>query len=166
LLIRRKEQDKTRDDGNGNGNTDTAQTGRQYGIVSGFDNLLSQEAQNEICTHPGDNATCVSEGSGVAAAAANGGGGISQACIKTFTGVLGVQLTDFINGALSVFSSPPRTLTVENLCALLLTGTITEQLFNRVLDAAGIARDSPTALALKRGLGKNGIRFAIPRSQE
>jgi hypothetical protein len=156
-------KDKARDDGSGN--TDTAQIAKQYGIVSGFDNLLTQETQNGICTHPGDNATCVSEGGGVAAA--NGGSGsVSQACIQTFTNVLGVQLSDFINGALSVFPSPPRTLTVENLCALLLTGTITEQLFNRVLIAANIDPNSPTALALKSGLAKTGIRFAIPRSQE
>ena len=30
--------------------------------MSGFDNSLEQEAQNVICTHPGDNASCSQEG--------------------------------------------------------------------------------------------------------
>jgi hypothetical protein len=49
------------DDGSNNGNTLTPQTGRQYGIVSGFDNSFNQELKNLICTHP--SATCSTEGS-------------------------------------------------------------------------------------------------------
>ena len=30
--------------------------------ASGFDNDQEQECQNLICTHPGENATCVQEG--------------------------------------------------------------------------------------------------------
>jgi hypothetical protein len=44
-----------------NGNTVTPQSGKQYGIVSGFDNSFNQELQNLICAHP--SSTCVSEGS-------------------------------------------------------------------------------------------------------
>jgi hypothetical protein len=44
-----------------NGNTVTIQANKQRGSVSGWDNSLEQEAQNVICTHPGENATCTSE---------------------------------------------------------------------------------------------------------
>src|SRR6266487_5081633 len=47
--------------GNGNGNTVTAQKNKQDGTQSGFDNLFEEEGQNLICTHPGNNATCVEE---------------------------------------------------------------------------------------------------------
>jgi hypothetical protein len=58
-----KKGDKRDDKRDANGNTITAQINAQKGYVSGFDNTLEQEAQNVICTHPGSNATCVSEGS-------------------------------------------------------------------------------------------------------
>jgi hypothetical protein len=48
--------------GNGNGNTVTIQVNKQKGKQSGWDNTQSQEAQNVICTHPGNNATCSQEG--------------------------------------------------------------------------------------------------------
>jgi hypothetical protein len=47
-----------------NGNTVTIQKCKQDGTGSGFDNDLEQECGNTICTHPGDNATCVSESVG------------------------------------------------------------------------------------------------------
>jgi ABC-type antimicrobial peptide transport system permease subunit len=56
-------KDKERDGGNGNGNTVTIQANKQKASQSGWDNTQEQEAQNTICTHPGSNATCVSEGS-------------------------------------------------------------------------------------------------------
>ena len=53
--------------GNGNdyksGKTVTPQAGKQYGIVSGFDNSFNQELKNLICTHPDNNALCSTEGS-------------------------------------------------------------------------------------------------------
>jgi hypothetical protein len=48
-------------DNSKNGNTVTIQAEKQKASVSGFDNDLEQEAQNVICTHPGENATCTSE---------------------------------------------------------------------------------------------------------
>jgi hypothetical protein len=42
-----------------NGNTVTIQACKQGARESGFDNSLEQECQNVICTHPGENATCV-----------------------------------------------------------------------------------------------------------
>jgi len=65
------------DDGSNNGNTLTPQTGRQYGIVSGFDNSFNQELKNLICTHP--SATCSTEGSeGPANTAAGSSGSSAQ----------------------------------------------------------------------------------------
>lgn len=63
------------DDGSNNGNTLTPQTGRQYGIVSGFDNSFNQELKNLICTHP--SATCSTEGSEGPANTAAGSSGSS-----------------------------------------------------------------------------------------
>ena len=48
--------------GNGNGNTVTIQKCKQAAIQSGWDNTQEQECENLICTHPGENATCVQEG--------------------------------------------------------------------------------------------------------
>jgi hypothetical protein len=52
-----------------NGNTVTIQKCKQDETASGFDNTGEQECGNTICTHPGDNASCVSESEGAAAAA-------------------------------------------------------------------------------------------------
>jgi hypothetical protein len=53
----------TRDNGNSkNGNTVTFQKCKQAAIQSGWDNDQEQECENLICTHPGENATCVQEG--------------------------------------------------------------------------------------------------------
>jgi hypothetical protein len=48
--------------GNGNGNTVTIEECKNRGSASGFDTTLDQECENLICTHPGENATCVQEG--------------------------------------------------------------------------------------------------------
>jgi hypothetical protein len=48
--------------GNGNGNTVTIEECKNRGSASGFDTALDQECENLICTHPGENATCVQEG--------------------------------------------------------------------------------------------------------
>jgi molybdopterin-guanine dinucleotide biosynthesis protein A len=56
-----KKGDKERDNGNENVNTVTLQACKQKGSVSGFDKTLDQEAENVICTHPGDNPTFTSE---------------------------------------------------------------------------------------------------------
>jgi len=69
------------DDGSNNGNTLTPQTGRQYGIVSGFDNSFNQELKNLICTHP--SSTCSTEGSEGPANTAAGSSGSSSAQQET-----------------------------------------------------------------------------------
>jgi hypothetical protein len=47
-------------EGNRNGNTITILKAQNKGFASGFDTSVNQEAENLICTHPGDNATCTS----------------------------------------------------------------------------------------------------------
>jgi hypothetical protein len=47
--------------GNRNGNTITVEKCKNKGSASGFDTTVNQECENLICTHPGNNATCVSE---------------------------------------------------------------------------------------------------------
>jgi hypothetical protein len=57
-------KDKARDNdgsGNQNGNTVTVLKADNKGSASGFDTSVNQEADNLICTHPGENATCTSE---------------------------------------------------------------------------------------------------------
>jgi hypothetical protein len=58
----KKGADKKDGNGNDNGNTITIQKCKQAAIQSGFDNNQGQECENLICTHPGNNATCVQEG--------------------------------------------------------------------------------------------------------
>jgi hypothetical protein len=58
-----KKGDKKDDKRDANGNTVTIQEDKQKASVSGWDNTAEQEAQNVICTHPGENATCTSESS-------------------------------------------------------------------------------------------------------
>jgi hypothetical protein len=55
-------KDNGKGGGNGNSNTITLQKCKQAAIQSGFDNNQAQDCKNTICTHPGDNATCVQEG--------------------------------------------------------------------------------------------------------
>jgi len=55
-------QKKDNGKGNGNGNTVTIEECKNKGSASGFDTALDQECENLICTHPGENATCVQEG--------------------------------------------------------------------------------------------------------
>jgi hypothetical protein len=47
-----------------NGNTITALKCQNKGSASGFDTAVDQECENLICTHPDNNASCVSENEG------------------------------------------------------------------------------------------------------
>jgi hypothetical protein len=55
-------KDKERDNGNHNGNTVTVQVNKEKASQSGHDNTQEQEAENVICTHPEEDATCLNEG--------------------------------------------------------------------------------------------------------
>ena len=62
-------KNKKGDENSKNGNTITALKCQNKGSASGFDTALDQECENLICTHPGNNATCVQEGAAAAAQA-------------------------------------------------------------------------------------------------
>jgi hypothetical protein len=68
-------QDNSRNN-NKNGNTVTIEECKNRDSAGGLDTSVDQEAENTICTHPGSNATCVSESSGAAASGGGGGGGV------------------------------------------------------------------------------------------
>jgi hypothetical protein len=90
------------------------------------------------------------------------GGSTLQSCQQTFTSVLSQkQIDEFEAAALSVFPSPPQKLTVVDLCKILTTGTMTEQLMNRILSGAQ-SIDVYTGLSLKSRLVEIGIKFAPP----
>jgi hypothetical protein len=85
---------------------------------------------------------------------------LGKACQQTFTDVLSQkQINDFEAAALSVFPPPPQKLTVVDLCKLLTTGTITEQLMNKILSGAQ-SIDVYTGISLKSRLVGIGIKFA------
>jgi hypothetical protein len=71
-----------RDNGSKDGNTVTIQANKQKGSVSGWDNTLDQEAENVICTHPGNNGTCVTESEGAAVVTPGGGGQCSSPLVS------------------------------------------------------------------------------------
>jgi hypothetical protein len=67
FAYQKKKVGGTQDGGSKNGNTVTIEECKNKGSASGFDTALDQECENLICTHPGNNATCVQEGAAVAA---------------------------------------------------------------------------------------------------
>ena len=57
-------KNKKGDENSKNGNTITALKCQNKGSASGFDTTTNQECENTICTHPGSDASCVSENEG------------------------------------------------------------------------------------------------------
>jgi hypothetical protein len=94
-----------------NGNTVTIEECKNRGSASGFDTAVDQECENLICTHPGNNATCVSEGRAAATVVAQTANLTCEQCITKF---LTPQHIQRLFGILDDF---PHTL--ENLCPVL-----------------------------------------------
>ena len=98
--------------GNGNGNTITVEKCKNIGSASGFDTAVDQECENLICTHPGENATCVQEG----ASAVQQGNQTTpvkltcEQCFKKFLSSTGITILLASEGFTSL----------EQLCACLL----------------------------------------------
>jgi hypothetical protein len=118
----KKGADKKDRNGNDNGNTITIQKCKQAATQSGFDNNQGQECENLICTHPGENATCVQEGAKtttIAAAQAR-----PRTCEKCFTTILSqTQLMNVLGSDRSV----------EQFCALLRSSQFSETEFRQGL---------------------------------
>jgi ABC-type antimicrobial peptide transport system permease subunit len=74
------------DENSKNGNTITIQKCKQAATQSGFDNNQGQECENLICTHPGENATCVQEG--VVSTAAQSPIPTPKTCVECFRSIL------------------------------------------------------------------------------
>jgi hypothetical protein len=108
---------KTRDNGsrngNGNGNTVTIEECKNRGSSSGFDTALDQECENLICTHPGENATCVQEGAAAAQAQAQP---VKLTCEQCFTKFLS-------SSQISELVTATEVTSLEQVCARLPTIT-------------------------------------------
>jgi hypothetical protein len=115
--------------GNGNGNTITIQKCKQAATQSGFDNNQGQECENLICTHPGENATCVQEGAVSAAAAAPAQTPVKLTCEQCFTKFLSPgQITGVLNGR-----------TPETACPVFRSGVVlSESEFRNALGDAKV----------------------------
>jgi hypothetical protein len=77
--------------GNDNGNTITIQKCKQSATQSGFDNNQGQECENVICTHPGENATCVQEGLAAAVQQGNQTTPVTLTCQECLTKFLNAE---------------------------------------------------------------------------
>jgi hypothetical protein len=122
---------------NKNGNTVTLQACKQDATESGFDNALAQECGNTICTHPGDNASCVRESSEVAAGG-GGGGGTGAACAACFKQFLTTAQITALGAAVAIALGglPLGTvLSLDQICKLLDSGAISVSVFTRIINA-------------------------------
>ena len=105
----------------GNGNTVTIEECKNRGSASGFDTALDQECENLICTHPGENATCVQEGLAAAAQQGNQTTPVKDPCEQCFTKFLSSELRT----ALLQLSNRvhPGINSLPDLCAQLSSGS-------------------------------------------
>ena len=135
-------------DGNGNGNTVTIQKCKQAAIQSGFDNNQGQECENLICTHPGENATCVQEGG--AAAIPTPVKLTCEQCFKKFLSSTGITILLASEGFTSL----------EQLCAVLPTLTTEAELLNfLVSNPAEFGLSESQAIQLIQCLKDAGVVF-------
>jgi hypothetical protein len=123
-------QKKKGDDNNSrNGNTITALKCQNRGSASGFDTTLDQECENLICTHPGNNATCVQEGA-ASQAQVNKTQPVTLTCEECFTKFL-------TPGQITIVVSSEAGL--ADLCLSLEQGRISETALIRQLNVAGVS---------------------------
>jgi hypothetical protein len=142
------QQKKDNGKGNGNGNTVTIQKCKQATIQSGWDNQQEEECENLICTHPGQNATCVQEEAVGAAAAQPAVTAAKRTCEQCFTSLLTPdQITGVLNGR-----------TPETACPVFRSGVVlSESEFRNALDDAKV--DPTIANELIACLRDAGVMF-------
>jgi hypothetical protein len=85
---------------NNSGNTVTIEKCQNKGSASGFDTAVDQECENLICTHPGENATCVQEGAAAA----------PRTCEQCFTSILTLDERTRLLTALSAMGAENPTI--------------------------------------------------------
>jgi hypothetical protein len=104
-------------DSSKNANTITLQKCKQLASGSGFDNTEEQECENLICTHPGENATCVEEGATNTTAAAQAR---PRTCEECFTSILTPQQ---LRNSFFDFGAPRPAPSLAEFCEALRAGT-------------------------------------------
>ena len=115
-------QKKDNGKGNGNGNTVTIEECKNKGSASGFDTALDQECENLICTHPGENATCVQEGLAAAVQQGNQTTPVKLTCEQCLTKFLNaeqISLLTFGTNDLALFCQRITALTTEEFQSLI-----------------------------------------------
>ena len=138
------QQKKKGDDNNSrNGNTITALKCQNRGSASGFDTTVDQECENLICTHPGNNATCVQEGAAAATP-------VKLTCEQCFTKFLSSTQISLLLRAADVTS-------LEQLCATLPTITTALGLLDFLVFELGVSESA--AIQLIQCLLDAGIVF-------
>jgi hypothetical protein len=134
---------------NNSGNTVTIEECKNRGSASGFDTSLDQECENLICTHPGENATCVQEGK---AAVVVTPAPVKLTCEQCFTKFLTQAQITFVEDRADATS-------LAQLCRELLNGAIHLPDFSKDLSDAGVSRT--TANELIACLLQAGVVFRL-----
>jgi hypothetical protein len=130
-----------------NGNTITIQKCKQAATQSGFDNNQGQECENLICTHPGENATCVQEGIAAVTPPPVKKLTCEQCFIKFLTST---QITRILTAVLGV-------TTLEQLCAVLPTLTSEAEFVSFLVEELRLSESA--AMQLVQCLKDAGIVF-------
>jgi hypothetical protein len=133
---------------NNSGNTVTGLAAQNRGFVSGFDTKADQEAQNVICTHPGENAACSQEGAAAAAASTN------LTCEQCFM--------KFLSGDVQI----PLLLKLAKVTSLTELCDRLPRVIEAELEAVLIKRigvSEPVAAQIIQCLIDAGIHFALPK---
>jgi hypothetical protein len=124
-------QKKDNGKGNGNGNTVTIEECKNKGSASGFDTAVDQECENLICTHPGNNATCVQEGAVTSPTTTTTTAPTPKTCAECFTSLLTpTQISMIVPGG-----------DVDRLCLLMRSNPLTNSIdrFEGILTSAGVS---------------------------
>jgi hypothetical protein len=145
------------DGGSKNGNTVTIEECKNRGSASGFDTALDQECENLICTHPGENATCVQEGAAAAPAQTQP---VKLTCEECFRKFLNAD-------QISILVQTANVTTLEQLCAALPhvgdTVTTAAGLIDFLVNDPRIALSQSAAEQLIQCLLEAGIVFPTVR---
>jgi hypothetical protein len=119
--------------------------------------VVDQECENLICTHPGENATCVQEGLAVAAVQqGNQTTPVKLTCEECFTKFLSSTQISLV-----IQAAGGRVTTLGQLCAILPTAASEAGLID-LLESPKIGVSHPVAEQLIQCLKDAGIVFPFP----
>jgi hypothetical protein len=146
FAYQKKKVGGTQDGGSKNGNTVTIEECKNRGSASGFDTALDQECENLICTHPGENATCVQEGAAVIPTP------VKLTCEQCFLSLLSQSQINTVALDLSATS-------LAELCRILGQNNTDLEAFQSALGDAGVSETIQAELI--KCLRDVGIVFPI-----